>query len=187
MITCVKIAPYELRPIGEDTYDYLAGLAAGAIDPPSLAPKSLSFPGSIILHSPLRRSVECIDGTAALSCEARESLKEISFDMRDFCDRTLWEREGSRAVRRGFKTAFIEDTLPIRRTELILSAHEMLEEAKAAAERAPVVLVSHSFRLKLIEAYIRSNGRLAEEPALIGEYIHDEQKTYAFGEGFTIE
>lgn len=187
MIQCVKIAKYELRPEGVDIYDYLVNLAAGKEDPPSLAPGSLPFPGHVVFHSPLRRAVECVDCSSAIRCEPRTELAEVSFDMRACCDKATWEQEGSIPVRRGFKAAFIADTLLVPRSRLLEEIGEVLADARAIAKTTPVALVSHSFRLKLIEAYLGTKGMLEDQPELIHDYIHDDQKTYSFGEGFTID
>ena len=48
-------------------------------------------------------------------------------------------------------------------------------------------MISHSFRLKIIEAYLKTQGRIMNDPKLIEKYIKNSKKTFDFGEGFDFE
>ncbi|MDO8451572.1 MAG: hypothetical protein Q7S76_01760 [bacterium] len=187
MITFTKIASYELRPKDRNVFEYLTDVASQVVDPPPLEPGGLSLAADIVFHSTLRRATESIRRLPAVEYIPRVELKEVVFDMRTFCNEATWSREGSVAVRRGFKAAFIADTLSVPRTQLFEEIRSVLLDAKDTCQRGRVVVVSHSFRLKLIEAYLRTQGRVVSNPELIHEYINDSGKTYSFEEGFEID
>ncbi len=52
--------------------------------------------------------------------------------------------------------------------------------------RKKCVLISHSFRMKLIEAYIKTDGQIEQKPELIHKYILDDKKTFDFGKGISL-
>lgn len=184
MITFIKILPYDLHPAGVDEFAYRIGIAEQKIDPPSRAPSKLEITGGSILHSPLRRCRECITLSDTVSMVSLESLREVLFGRALFGERDAWKKERSRLIRRNFKHAFIADSLPAKRKQLMAEVCEILGACLTAASQAPVSVVSHSFRLKLIEAFVKTNGSLFKEPELIHTFISDTHKTYAFGERF---
>lgn len=180
MITFRKILKYDLVGVG-DTYEYLAGVTAQTIDPPSLQPGEMHESGTVLV-SPLRRARECISEQGIVTSE----LREVPFDLKTVCTKEAWEKEGSVAVRRGFKQAFVDDTLLVRREELLREIQDLVSMLRGMElTNNTVVVVSHSFRMKLIEAYIGTKGALANNPGLLHQYIDDSTKTYEFGEGFT--
>ena len=63
---------------------------------------------------------------------------------------------------------------------------DVLKLCLKAGPDKQIAVISHSFRLKLIEAFIKSNGQLQKHPKIIHNYIKDAEKTYKFGEGFSI-
>ncbi len=186
MIQFIKILPYELRPKNIDIYQYLTRLGLQRIDPPSLEPNRLASEAKTILHSRLRRASDCIEIKPNVTYLPMSSLNEVLFDIRQFCDHQTYTKQGSKAVRRGFRQAFINDTLPCARKDTFKEIDESIKYCLVSADKGDVLVVSHSFRLKLIEAYIRTGGGLKDNPKLLENFLFDDMKTYNFGQGFTV-
>ena len=185
MVQFVKILEYELNPENEDVFKYLCELTKQVIDPPSKAPGKLELIADVALCSPLRRSVECLKENAEIEYIPMRELREIPFDLEKICSREEMDREGDAIVRRNFKKAFIEDRLLTPRKELFEETKKVLNLCqKLSRQGKTVAVVSHSFRLKLIEAFLNTRGELEKNPKLIENYIFDDKKTYEFGEGF---
>ncbi len=186
MIQFIKTLRYPLEREGADTFEYLCGVVAQSIDPPSLEPSSLVIERGILLHSPLRRVTECLKTDDRVRIVPLSELREIPFRMGVVCSRDEWLAEKSIAVRRGFKRAFIRDELLIKRGRIFEEIKSVLSLCKGGARNGKMTVVSHSFRMKLIEAYIKTDRKIVEEPDLINGYLIDDQKTYQFGQGFCI-
>lgn len=184
MITCIKIAAYELRPSKGSVFQYLRKVGLQKINPPSLLPESIHPSSNIVFSSPLRRATESLKLTVGQKLIETSLLREIPFDILDFCNEEEYVSQKSVAVRRGFKEHFINNNLPIPREELVAEIENILIQARAINEN--VTIVSHSFRLKFLEAYVKTQGRLKNQPELINDYILDYQKTFDFGQGFNI-
>ena len=184
MVQFVKILEYELNPSSEDVFSYLCRLTKQAIDPPSKATGKLELSADVVLHSPLRRAVECLKKNSQAEYQPMGQLREIPFDLEKVCSKEEWAREGEVIVRRNFKKAFLEDRLLTSREELFREVKEVIHVCRKLSKRHRVAVVSHSFRLKLIEAFLETGGELEKRPELINDYILDHEKTYEFGGGF---
>jgi len=114
-------------------------------------------------------------------------LAEILFDIKKLCTRKEWQKEKSNIIRRRFKEFFINDQLPIKRVEIFNEIKRVLNNCLSRSEFFDITIISHSFRLKLIEIFIETKGEIVETPVLIHKYILDDKKTYEFGEGFTLK
>lgn len=185
MITFYKILSYELRPTGQDVYDYLRALGRQEVDPSSLELGQLHPDAKIVYHSPLRRAIKCLAKDANYRLINDQRLREIPFDLDELCGRSAWEQEGSVAVRRGFVRSFIADTLPVSRQSLGEETRTFLEILDAHSQDEPVAVVSHSFRLKLIQAYLETGDQIEQEPDRLARFISPDKKTFAFGESFS--
>ncbi len=187
MITFIKLLKYKTPSENADGFDYAANLGLQKIDPSTEQPRALDAPATIIIHSNMRRVIECVDFRADKKYIPRNELREILFDLRKMCEKGEWEKEKSRAVRREFVNSFIKDTLPIKRAKILEEAKSILSLCYKLSEKKGVSVISHSFRLKVIEAYIGTSGKLESNPSLLGKYIHADKKTFEFGEGFKID
>lgn len=169
-----------------DIFEYLAGVTAQRIDPPTLEPCRFLVDDGIVLCSPLRRASECLRLIDGANCMQIDELKEIPFDLQGLCTKKEWDKEKSIIVRRKFKEAFIADTLLIPREQIFEEIRSVLRKCEILQMNGTVTVLSHSFRLKLIEGYIKSNGKIVSSPEVIHDFISDNQKTYDFGGGFEI-
>src|SRR3989344_5625883 len=184
MVQFVKILEYELNPSNEDVFAYLCRLTKQAIDPPSKAMDRLELSADVILYSPLRRARECLKKNSKVEYRSMRQLREVPFDLEKICSKEGWVREGEVIVRRNFKKAFVEDSLLISREELFQEIKQVISLCRELSRLQSVAVVSHSFRLKFIEASFKTKGELEKRPELIEDYILDNEKTYEFGEGF---
>lgn len=183
MIYFIKTLPYQIKPEKGDIFEYLSDLALQKIDPPTLSKNPLSIKADIIFYSPLKRVADTIkDDTRGIK---KESLREIKFDIKALCSKEEYQEYESVIVRRRFKEFFIGDRLPLKR-EIIFNEIEALLKEYRLSGKKDIAVVSHSFRLKIIEAFIKTKGGIRYKPELIHNYLLDDQKTYEFGEGFSI-
>lgn len=184
MIQFRKIAAYErTSPQGEDLFAYLDRLTIQKIDPPSLHPHELKTDAQRILTSPLRRAIEYISPHDQSRVRVLHQLRELPLSLRELCTRQEWQHARSRIVRQRFKEAFIADRLPLSRRMIEQEIRYVLAELQPWHT---TFVLSHSFRLKLIEAYIETQGDIFRYPYLIHEWINDARKTYNWGEGFDV-
>lgn len=189
MIKFVKVLEYELRPNGKeskDVYNYIAVVTSQEIDPPSLKNGELVLDASVVLHSTLKRAVDCIRKIPTTEYLAMDELREIPFDFRQMCDEQEWNEHGSVIVRRKFKEMFIADTLLVKRKQIFDDIREVSNECERRGKQ-DIAIVSHSFRMKIIEAFIETAGEIENNPKLIEGFIQDTEKTYDFGGGFMRE
>lgn len=188
MIQFIKTLPYPLRPLAGDQFTYLRQVALQTINPATSAPLPLATNADRILHSPLRRVVETIGAAEKSRAQGRDYLREIPFDLQQLCTAREWVRQGSIIVRQRFKEALIQDGLTIARRIIFAQVRALLRECLRGMSFSPalrILVVSHSFRLKLTEAFIKTHGAIEREPALIHGFLHETEVTYPFGGGFT--
>ncbi len=185
MIQFIKTLPYDLAPKETDIFQYLTDLGLQNIDPPTISIKPLSVTADIILYSPLKRVSKTIVKNPELLYIESDSLKEILFNLQDFCSEEDYAKFKSHIVRKKFKQFFVENQLPIKREVIFSEIKSLLSLCNAYSDRE-IAVVSHSFRLKIIEAFIKTKGEIEHKPELIYEYLFDNKKTYEFGVGFII-
>ena len=186
MIKFIKILSYQQKPDRGDIFEQLCDLTSQKIDPPSLFPESLDVSADIILSSTLKRAKDCFKKNEGEECVYLPELKEVPFALDKICSKEEWIKEKSVAVRRNFKKAFINDQLLLSRRKIFDEIRQLLSLCKKKSLKGEVAVISHSFRLALIEAYIKTKGEIEINPDLIHQYISDEKKRYEFGEGFTV-
>lgn len=187
MIRFIKILSYRLSPESGDVFDYLCDVTSQKNDPPSLEPGRLVLTEPIIFHSTLKRARECLAKNSSARFYPRKDLAEIPFDLVKVCPRELWDEEGSVAVRRGFKRAFINDQLGVSRQQIFEEIRDLLTLCRNQIPGKNMAVVSHSFRLALIEAFVATRGLIESNPSLIADFINDSQKRYEFGGGFVLD
>ena len=113
-----------------------------------------------------------------------DAISEVVFDIREMCSLEEWQEGGSSVIRRRFRELFIEDRLPESRQKIKADIEKVLELCRRYKEN-DITIISHSFKLKLIQAYIETRGRLMTHPQLIEDFLLDEKKTYGFVETFS--
>jgi hypothetical protein len=181
-----KTCAYQSSPQSGDVFEYVSNLALQKINPDSDQKGAVDFTQKYIFYSPLHRVEQSINKVPGHRYICENSLAEVVFDISKMCTREEYEKQKSTLIRKKFKQFFIEDTLPQKRSELFSEIESILRKIKETHEEE-VVVFSHSFKLKLFEAYIKTKGQIKDKPELIHTFIDDTKKTYEFGESFSIE
>ncbi|TSC55721.1 MAG: hypothetical protein G01um101418_742 [Parcubacteria group bacterium Gr01-1014_18] len=187
MITFIKTLKYDTKPENRDIFEYLSQLALQKIDPPSISNASVYINADFVFHSPLRRVADTLERKENCQAISVDALREILFDIPKLCTREEWLYSGSSIIRNRFKSAFIADQLPVSRAELFDEIRKVLLLLASKPQSSSIYVVSHSFRLKIIEAFIKTKGMLESDPVLIHQFIWDDQKTYPFGAAFCVD
>jgi hypothetical protein len=188
MITCTKILEYELYPkqlSRAEVFQYICNVLVQTINPRNTTSQKIIIKKGILFSSPLRRAQECIQTESIVTSQILPELREIPFDITKDCTKTEWEQKGSTLIRTLFKKLFIEDRLLVSRKKIFDEIRTVF--AKCLTQRnQDITIISHSFRLKIIEAFIKTKGEVEKNPELIHQYIFDDKKTFGFGEGFLV-
>lgn len=185
MIHFRKILDYPRTPPKGDEFAYLRALTTQKVDPPSVHPHGLVITDTVVCASPLRRSRECLSTPSGTAVYYLDQLTEIPFDLGELCTRSEWTAHKSAIVRERFVDAFVRDTLLIPRATVLDEVESLLLFLQKQSDRS-ITVISHSFRLKVIEAYIKTHCALATDPTLLRTFIHTDTPTYAFGKGFDV-
>lgn len=180
-----KIAPYLLDAPSGDRWEYICGVLDQAIDPPSLAPMSVRVPAQRAYLSPRKRALECVASEEGTAYIVKQELNEVPFDLRRFHTKQEWEDSGSAIVRDAFVRGFVSDRLAVPRRRLFEEVRSLLGAMDRASARG--YFISHSFRMKLFEAYFKTGGKVEREPELIREFVSLDRRTYDFGEEFEVD
>jgi hypothetical protein len=184
-IKLVKILDYERKPLTGSEFVHTRNLLMQKVNPPTLHPKKLSLREPILFCSKLKRARTCIITHIGQRYITTSLLNEIPFDLAKGCTVLEFRRDGSSAVRRTFKELFIADTLEMKRATIFKQIRKILA-ATHAHHHKEYTFISHSFRMKLIEAYIKTGGQIEQKPELIHKYILDDKKTFDFGKGISL-
>ncbi len=181
MILFRKIPAYPLTPETGSTFAYLGRITKQEYDPPSFHPGAVHPETPVVMHSTLRRAAESLHRETSCIYIPTPELNEVPFSLVDMCSETEWEHEKSVVVRRRFIEAFTHDRLPLSHRELEQQLRAVLLQA---LDYPSVTLISHSFRLKLLQGFLMMRGRLFTHPEDIRLVIDEHQKTFGWGEGF---
>jgi hypothetical protein len=185
MIEFIKMLKYDLRNREQD-FDWVSRVTLQQEDPKSLCPGGLEQTKEfeVVYHSPLRRVIECLPQKQNDQVYTSiSSLSEIKFDLYQFCNEQEFFQHGSQIVRQQFKNFFVRDLLPTSRSYIFREVREVLK-LLAEAQALRVAVVSHSFRLSVIEAFITTEAKIEENPNLIHQFIFNDRKRFDFGKGF---
>lgn len=185
MKTFIKTLKYTTKE-SSDPYTYTNQLLTQSVDPQSTAQACLCPNENIILHSPLKRVSETIAAVSKkqqiISCN---QLREIPFTIHPYCTKDEYLQKGSMVVRNIFIEKFITNTLSLDRISI---EKEVREIESMIQKHNDVAIISHSFRLTILEAYFKTKGEIFKRPEKIKDYIQPEKKRYDFGSiAFTLQ
>lgn len=136
----------------------------------------------ILFCSALNRGIESAM-KYKVSYSAVSELNEILYDLANLCRSEEFEKYGSVIVRERFTERFITNSL-LESRESIFKRIEAVMELLMDTDAESILLVSHSFFMKILEAFVTTQGKIKDQPELIKDFITPEQKTYEFGKGF---
>ena len=115
----------------------------------------------------------------------RADLNEVKFNLEKMVSKSEFKICGSNVVRKRFLEYFEADRLDESLADIKLRIDRMLNRLKKKPE-GQYLLVSHSFLMKILEAYVR-NKNIFLRPEEMRYYLNSTQRTYNFGEGFDFE
>jgi hypothetical protein len=179
----LKTNSYDLRKDKADRYVYLCNVGLQKIDPLPLNPNTLVIPTKYVVYSMLKRVSESLKHNQKQIYIPNCLLNEMIFDINSMCSEEEFNKLGSCLIRKRFCELFIKDALPQKRLALFNQIKQFLNEvSKIKCEE--ITVISHSFKLKLFEAYLKTNGQIELQPELITNFIKYNEKTFEFNEGF---
>lgn len=183
-----KILEYDLKKNQKNSYIHAYKVLSQEVNPDSLQKEKFIPKSRIVFCSKLIRAKQCLKKDKNLKIIFTKSLNEIPFKIKIYLKKIDYEKLGSVSVRKIFKKLFIEDKLMISRNQIFIEIKKFIEDLKNNynSEKS-ITIISHSFRLKCIEAYLKTEGKIINNPKLIEKYIKDDKKTFDFGEGFDFE
>lgn len=186
-ITFKKIFKYNLNKDKTYAFEYACKVLSQQIDPISLETGKYAPKSNIVFCSTLKRAEQCIARNRKIKIIKVGELYEIPFNLEKNCTKIRFNKEGSVVVRRVFKKLFIKDQLMKSRKLIFSEIKNLILLIKKSYPNEKVVVISHSFRLKCIQAYLETDGQIERYPRLINNYIKDNEKTFDFGEEFSVE
>lgn len=132
--------------------------------------------------SNLKRGIET---AKSMSKEYKETslLNEVLFDLSKLVTKEEFEKYGSDKVRLKFIEHFIQDRLLEKKSTIKSRILRLLSKLNKLPDGG-YLLISHSFLMKILEVYIKTEGKLFASPRLLRKYFDYRKKTYNFGEGF---
>lgn len=162
-------------------YEGFCRIVLGLEDPGILPGQNkLKKKTGLVLCSTKGRAKESVAGGKSTSL-----LDEVRFDLSKMVTSEEYEQYGSNLVRTRFVEAFEKDELKEKRKEIKARVEGVLKLLKSVPEEK-ILLVSHSFFMKVLEVYLLHRD-LFEKPQLLKECFNTDKKTYNFGEGFDFE
>jgi hypothetical protein len=159
-------------------FDYICSLLDQTIDPTSLEPSLINANDKAVYISPRARALSCLNQDTALSITILQSLNEVPFALKSVCTAADFERQGSTAVRQAFLDLFIADRLDLSHKQLKAELDYLLTLSK---DNPDALAISHTFRLRLLQTYLKTNRELFNEPKLILEYLDPNVHWADFG------
>lgn len=189
-----KICAYNPTLNGKTTrFDGYNQITKGLVDP-SIEPLKAELAESLDVSSPIfASSLQRGRDSAQLWSKKLgieqiyylNELAEIKFILEDLLTEEEYNLHGSPLVRERFVSAFIQDKLPESRQQIERSVKSVFESVLAQST-GEYLLISHSFKMKIIEAYIHEKG-LFSNPELLKDFIKPQEKTYPFTQGFEVK
>lgn len=109
-------------------------------------------------------------------------LNEIVFDLEDLLTKDEYQQYGSDLMRKRFIESFAKDCLVEKRKQIKRRMDELII-AVGIQKEENILLVSHSFFMKILQVYLK-DGELFDKPKKLEKFFNMNQKTFEFGEGF---
>ena len=135
--------------------------------------------------SSLTRGQQTAERISTVQIVKLDQLREIEFSLHNLVSKEEFESNGSSLVRERFIKSFVDDTLLEKRAEIKKRIDEVIEIL--LKDKNDKLVISHSFTMKMFEAYFKRALDIFENPILISEVIFPDTETYGFGGGFVVE
>lgn len=183
------IKPFQYNPrsfADQSLFDAYNAVVNRRYDPPILNYEKYQSSDTTAFSSPSLRARQTAKVYVKQKPTITALLAEVSFDMSKLLTRLEFEQSGSTLVRQRFKRDFIANELGESHEILKKRIDDLLKLCKST-NCSTVFCFSHSFFIKLIEAYVLSNYLLFDDPKIIHNYLNSKQSTYPYGKGLTLK
>lgn len=196
-IYILRSAPYDYLVKGKTLYESFDLVAQGKFSPkvnkevgkqllvPTFKQKN---PNDIfVICSRQKRSIETAQFIAN-KIQTTNLLIEVGYKMDDFISKkSFYSKNGKPDVdkaRRNFVSALIRNKLQEKYNSVINRIEKIFEIIRNTDEKY-VVLISHGFFMKIIEAYIK-DAEIKNSPKKLLKYFSGRHETFHFCEGFVL-
>ena len=192
-ITIIRSLPYKYEVEGLDLYDSFDAVATRKIDPEILLPtvsqieslKKITDSTDVVYISDTRRARETAGFLPKPIIETK-LLREVGYSMDDFLDKnSFYEMDCNvNYARKKFFAAYADNRLNethhgvVRRIEQVFATFEHNDKEN-------IVLISHGFFIKLIEAYVRL-PEFRTDPKKLFTIYDGGYPTYKFAGGICL-
>lgn len=192
----LRSAPYKYAIKGEDLYDSFNEVAKKTHNPKlsSYAKNYLlthvpddAVVNSLVFYSPNFRSKH----TAKLispNIKKLPSLLEIGYQMEDFISKEEFFKDNTpnvKLARMLFVNALVTNRLQEKYNSVLERIRDALDRC-SKTQQTKIVVISHGFFLKVIEAFIR-DPKIVRDPSRLIHYFDGTAETFKFCEGFVVE
>lgn len=192
-IMIIRSLPYTYRINGLDLYDSFDAVARREVDPHISPPtteslarlKSVTEKSDLVYISDTCRSRETASFLSK-SFTITPLLNEIQYSMHDFIEKDVFVTmsENVTYARKSFFRAYINNKLR-EEHKAIISRIDQIFEMIDREDAENVLLISHGFFIKLVEAYVRLPGFRFDPRQLLSLY-DGSVPTYPFSGGIQI-
>jgi broad specificity phosphatase PhoE len=183
-----KIFPYDPTFDGKySKYEGYALITTQELDPGIISEiyikvdKSTKIYASYLNRS--RQTASAIGNTSGITnIGILKDLAEIKFDLKKLLRIDEYDKYGSILVRQRFVEDFINDDLMEKRVEIKKRIDRILTTLETA-EETKILLISHSFFMKIMEVYL-NNKDLFTKPRILKDFFDTNKRTFDNGTGF---
>ncbi len=189
----LRSASYDYKIDGKNLYQSFDLVARRIIDPPldmthgPHVPKQLHQLNVTAFCSPSKRSAQ----TATLvttKVSVLSDLLEVKYKMANFIsEKDFYDQQGRpqvRKAREAFVQALIQNQLE-ESYQLVIQRIESMLKTISKENSSNIIVFSHGFLLKIIEAYAKDKSIKTHPPHLI-KYFDGSVETFKFCEGFLL-
>ena len=131
-----------------------------------------------------KRTIQTAQYFGFMSIKTIPILNEIKFDLGKLLTEKEFNKYGSSLVRTRFIEAFISNDLNEKRQNIQNRINLLIDYIK---NNEFTTYFSHSFFMKILQAYIESKYQLFESPEILYHFIDANKPTYEYGKGFVIK
>lgn len=186
MKTLALIKPLYYSP-GVSAFIGYRNTALGLSDP-DISPSNQKNmkKNTLVFCSSAQRSISTARQFGYKNIRTSNLLNEVLFDLSNLVSQAEFDKYGSELVRRKFIDAFIDNSLIESRYQLQHRIYALINLLKSYPYDE-YICFSHSFFMKILEAHVKSDYSLFDNPQLIRNYIKEEESTYPYGTGVTLK
>ena len=179
-----KTFEYDPQINGLSKYESYDRVVRQTYSPEIVTPQSHENFDLPTLCSNLKRCIQTAEIISSGRITILNELREIKFSMHGLLSEKEYEEFGSNMVRERFIQAFINDSLLEKRIEIQKRMKRVIKLITKGSNDK--LVVSHSFAMKIFEAFFLHKKDIFTNSSLISEFIFPQTKTYGFGEGFEV-